>query len=160
MSEETRITRERRDSLNVWGEELVSHPIDLSDIRRWAIAVYWPETPPRLYWDEAYAKTTRWGGIVAPREFNPFAWPAERPAHILKYDAPLSPGTRAMNGGVTEKYGAPMRAGDVIQSRTAVVKFDERRTSLGLTLFIHMETRWTNQRGEWVKTRTGINIEY
>ena len=24
--------------------------------------------------------TTRWGGIIAPREFNPFAWPAIRPA--------------------------------------------------------------------------------
>ncbi len=22
-----------------------------SDIRKWAIAVYWPQTPPRSYWD-------------------------------------------------------------------------------------------------------------
>ena len=158
--DQTLVTPEMVERKGVWGSARLSPPVSESDIRKWAIAVYWPETPPRLYWDEAYAKTTRWGGIVAPREFNPFAWPAERPAHILKYDAPLSPGTRAMNGGVTEKYGTPMRAGDVIESRTAVVKFDERQTSLGLTLFTHKETRWTNQRGEWVKTRTAINIEY
>ncbi len=29
----------------------VSFPISQSDIRRWAIAVYWPQTPPRLFWD-------------------------------------------------------------------------------------------------------------
>ena len=43
------------------------------------IAVYWPDEPPRLYWDEEYARTTKWGGIIAPQEFNPFAWPPERP---------------------------------------------------------------------------------
>jgi hypothetical protein len=32
-----------------------------------------PEPPPREFVDADYA-TTRWGGLVAPREFNPFAW--------------------------------------------------------------------------------------
>ncbi len=63
--------------LGVWGEwGRWSAPIRDSDIRRWALAVYWPAMPPRRFWDEAYARTTRWGGIVAPDEFNPFAWPA------------------------------------------------------------------------------------
>jgi hypothetical protein len=52
----------------------VSFPISESDIRRWAIATYYPDPPPRLFWDAAYAATTRHGGIVAPEEFNPFAW--------------------------------------------------------------------------------------
>ena len=29
-----------------WSEPRLSPPISLSDIRRWAIATYWPETPP------------------------------------------------------------------------------------------------------------------
>ena len=52
----------------------VSFPIDASDIRRWAIAVYYPDPPPLEYYDEVYAATTPQGGIIAPAEFNPFAW--------------------------------------------------------------------------------------
>jgi len=50
----------------------VSYPITVSDIRRWAMAVYYPEEPPRLFWDEEYARATRHGGIVAPEaSFGP-----------------------------------------------------------------------------------------
>lgn len=52
----------------------VSYPVSESDIRRWARAVYWPEVPPRLFWDKEYAERSRHGGIVAPEEFNAFAW--------------------------------------------------------------------------------------
>ncbi len=51
-----------------------SFPITDSDIRRWAVAIYYPEDPPRLFWDADYAAQTRYGGLVAPEEFNPFAW--------------------------------------------------------------------------------------
>ena len=59
--------------------ESVSHPVTVSDIRRWAIAVYYPATPPRQFWDEDYAATTLNGCIVAPEEFNPFAWSTAEP---------------------------------------------------------------------------------
>ncbi|HZU76165.1 MAG TPA: MaoC family dehydratase N-terminal domain-containing protein, partial [Dehalococcoidia bacterium] len=59
------------DRKDVWSEPRYSPPVSLSDIRKWAIAVYWPEVPPRIFWDEEYAKTTRWGGIIAPQDFNP-----------------------------------------------------------------------------------------
>ena len=52
----------------------ISPPISLSDIRRWAVAVYWPERAPQLFWDEDYARSTRFRGIVAPEDLNPFAW--------------------------------------------------------------------------------------
>ena len=51
-----------------------SFPISESDIRRWATAVYWPHRPPPIFWDSKYAATTSHGRIVAPEEFNPFAW--------------------------------------------------------------------------------------
>src|SRR5580698_7637619 len=75
---ETLVTPEMVEQKGVWLDEETSYPISESDIRKWAIAVYWGETPPRIFWDAEYAKTTRWGGIVAPEDFNPFAWPVRR----------------------------------------------------------------------------------
>jgi len=62
-----------------WSEPRSSPPISLSDIRKWAIATWWPRRAP-IHWDDEYAKTTRWGGIIAPPDFNPFAWPVRRQA--------------------------------------------------------------------------------
>ena len=76
---DTLVTPQMREALDAWSEPSWSLPIEASDIRRWAIATYYPEQPPRLFWDEEYAKTTRWGGIIAPPEFNPFAWQIDTP---------------------------------------------------------------------------------
>lgn len=157
---ETLITKALRDSLNVWSEPQVSHPVDCSDLRKWAIAVYWPEVPPRLFWDEDYAKTTRWGGIIAPREFNPFAWPAIRPADRATKPAKRAVGERSLNGGQKETYGVPIRPGDVITSKTALVKMEERVGKLGLTLYKYTENRWINQRGEFVRSRVSTSVVY
>jgi N-terminal half of MaoC dehydratase len=55
---ETLVTPEMEQHRGVWGDERVSYPVSESDIRKWAIAVYWGETPPRLYWDAEYARGT------------------------------------------------------------------------------------------------------
>ena len=159
---ETLVTPEMEERKSKWSEPRVSPPISPSDIRKWAIAVYWPETPPRLYWDEEYAKTTRWGGIIAPPEFNPFAWPVHREPTPGLNTGPEGGGvgTRGMNGGQVLEYFAPMHPGDVISSTTALVDWYERRTRLGLTLFAISETRWTNQRGELVKVSRNTAIRY
>ena len=59
---------------------VVSYPINVQDIRRWAMAVWYPETPPRQYWDEEYAVQVSGGGLAAPEDFNPFAWTTQFPA--------------------------------------------------------------------------------
>jgi hypothetical protein len=156
----TLITQALKDSLNVWSEPQVSHTVDHSDIRKWAIAVYWPDVPPKLFWDEAYAKTTKYKGIIAPREFNPFAWPAIRPADRAPKPAKRAVGERSMNGGQTETYGVQVRPGDVITAKTALVKMEEKVGKLGLTLYKSTETRWTNQKGEFVRSRVSISIVY
>lgn len=156
----TLITQALRDSLNVWSEPQVSHPVDCSDIRKWAIAVYWPDMPPKIFWDEAYAKSTRWGGIIAPREFNPFAWPIHRPADRMPKPAKRKVGERSMNGGQKETYGVQIRPGDVITAKTALVHMEEKVGKLGLTLYKSTETRWTNQKGEFVRSRISISIVY
>src|SRR4030065_2989379 len=70
---ETLITNEMRSRIGVESVR-VSDPIDKSLIRQWALALSWPEAPDPLFWDEEYARTTRFGGIIAPPFFNPFAY--------------------------------------------------------------------------------------
>lgn len=159
---QTLVTPDMIKRRGVWSEPRVSPPISLSDIRKWAIAVYWPEEPPRLFWDEEYARTTRFGGIIAPQDFNPFAWPVHREPAAPGRATPqgAGPGTRGMNGGQTDTYGVPMRPGDIITSRRALVDWNENVGRLGLTLYTYNEDRWTNQRDELVKSRVQVGIRY
>jgi len=161
----------------VWGRETVSPPVAESDIRKWAIATYWPEAPPPIYWDAVYAKTTRYGSIIAPPDFNPFAWAIERYTGGARGSAGAGRsrdtdsrarrsrpgGTRrltVMNGGQTDTYGVPILPGDVITARSRLVDWEERQGRLGLTLFVHTETLWTNQKGERVRRRLSTTIRY
>ena len=159
---DTLVTQDMIERKGVFNEPQIAPPIALSDIRKWAIAVYWPDEPPPLYWDEDYAGSTRYGTIIAPLDFNPFAWPVHRepaPASTASADG-AGVGTRGMNGGQTEEYFEPMRSGDVISTTTGLTEWTERTTRLGLTLFTTTETRWTNQDGKLVKVRRSIGIRY
>ncbi|MFN0091800.1 MAG: MaoC family dehydratase N-terminal domain-containing protein [Acidimicrobiales bacterium] len=182
--QDTLVTQDMLDRKGVWGRERVSPPVSESDIRKWAIAVYWPNTPPPIFWDEEYAKTTRWGGIIAPPDFNPFAWPivpdrAERAeakkakqadkaaaasdsaeAAGMVNSPKAGRGQRGMNGGQVETYGVPMRPGNLITARNRLRDWEERETRLGLTLFSYSETEWRNEEGELVKLRVSTGIRY
>jgi len=166
----------------VWGNTRTSPPIAESDIRKWAIATYWPEPPPPIYWDAEYAATTKHGSIIAPSDFNPFAWPVRRSgpnaaamraamkAAAAKRGADAKPSdkpsgrpprrTTGMNGGQTDTYGAPMRPGDVISSRSRLLRWEQRQGRLGLTLYTFTETEWTNQDGALVRRRISTGIRY
>lgn len=157
------VTDAMRAAKGQWGETRTAPPITETDIRRWAMATYYPKQPPRLYWDAAYAASTRWGGIVAPPDFNPFAWPVERPhpgPPGLAGERPDGKPLTGMNGGQTDTYGAPMRPGDVIAARNRLVDWWEREGRLGHTLYVRSEIEWRNQRDELVKTRLSISIRY
>ncbi len=65
-----------------------------------------------------------------------------------------------MNGGQKETYGVPIRPGDLITSRTALIKMEENVGKLGLTLYKFIETRWINQKSEFVRSRVSISIVY
>ncbi len=163
---ETLVTAEMVASQGVWGPETVSYPVSLSDIRKWAIAVYWPENPPRLFWDEEYARTTRREGIVAPEDFNPFAWAIETalplPLMLPSAEPGSTPGKGAnvLNGGQAETFFTRIRPGDVITQRSRVADWNERTGRLGLMLFLRLETEWRNQRAELVKRRMATIIWY
>ena len=158
-----------------FGDGMTSVPISLSDVRKWALAIYYPQDPPRLFWDEAYAATTSHGGIVAPEDFNPFAWfNADGPRMRPTFEGPVTgtgpeeacgvapPGTTfVLNGGMRVEYGVRMRPGDVIiESRSKVINYDERESRLGLMLMTTTGMTWTNHRGEMVKDISWTLIRY
>ena len=96
--------------------------IPLSDIRKFAIAIYWPKRRHRgCFGTRNTPARRRWGGIIAPQDFNPFAWP-------IKNDDPADRGAggsrprerRGMNGGQIDTYFQPMRPDDVIRARHRV----------------------------------------
>jgi hypothetical protein len=167
---ETMVTPAMRDAVGREYRWMTSYPIAASDIRRWAVAVYYPEPPPPLYWDEAYAATTRWGGIVAPEEFNPFAWMRAAPQGYVGRQWPWPeaelgiepPRTRAniVTGMEAEHTTTRMRPGDVIRSTTRLAKYEERVGRLGLMLFTTTEERWFNQNDELVRIGRLTIIRY
>jgi hypothetical protein len=157
---DTLISPAMQDAKGKWGEPRHSPPISLSDIRKWAIATWWPETPPEIHWDEAYAKSTRWGGIIAPPDFNPFAWPVKRLAPPAAAQPVSGVRLTGMNGGQTDSFGVPMRPGDVISARSRLRDFNERQGRFGLMLYTFTETEWTNQKSEFVRRRISTSIRY
>src|SRR3954453_12530158 len=151
-AERTHITPAMRDIVGLELRRSTSFPITDSDIRRWALAVYYPEPPPRLFWDAEYAAATRHGGIVAPEEFTPFAWMTRRDPDAPASDEPVgfvSPEetlglpaaeTKSLiNGGTEVDYGVRMRPGDVITSISRLAGYSEREGRLGLMLFTTTE---------------------
>jgi hypothetical protein len=156
---------ELAERMGQWGEWKSAYPISTADIQRWAINAYWPEEPPRLYWDAEYAETTRWKGIVAPQEFNPFAWTmdsqypraVEQPAAgaVLKRN-----GFQVLNGGQADEFGEMMRPGDVIRSRSRLSEWTQKTTRFGPTLFVTSEELWVNQRDEMVRRRLSTSAAY
>ena len=166
MSEEleTLVTEEMIAAKGVWGAETRSHAVTESDVRKWAIATYWPEKPPPIYWDEEYARNSRWGGIIAPRDFNPFAWPVDQPPGPRSVGAQPGQtpkkGENVLNGGQADTWYKPIRPGDVLTSRTRLSHWDERTGRLGLTLFSYTEVEWRDQHDELVRRRISTGIRY
>ena len=129
----TLVTPELEEPKGVWIDGETSFPVCESDIRKWAISSYWPEEAPPLFWDHEYAATTRWDGIIAPQDFNPFAWPVKRPKQQAGPGRTGPGGTplAGMNGGQVDTYGVPQRPGDIVTSRSRLNGWTESQTRLG-----------------------------
>jgi acyl dehydratase len=134
-------------------EPVAAPPVGANDIGRWATATWWPEPPPAVFVDPAAAAADGpWGELVAPRDFDPFAWMPERPwSGDWLWGMGSGPGERVLNGGQVNRYGEPVRPGDVISVTRRFVDVVERETTRGPMVFFTSEFRWTNQRGEMVR---------
>ena len=138
-----------------------SLPVGANDIRRWAQAIHYPELAPLRYHDEAVAEQGAWGGLVAPRDFNPFAWTrGGRGGAPWMRGIGTEPGTRVLNGGHHGHYFERIRPGDVITSESKLADAYEREGKLGMMLFLKTETRWTNQQQALVRIGMMTTIYY
>ncbi|MET3953281.1 hypothetical protein ABIE52_000147 [Rhodococcus sp. OAS809] len=163
---EGHITDSMRSVIGKEYSRSTSFPVSESDIRRWAMATYYPEPPPRRFWDASESV-----GIVAPEDFNPFAWMSASGPKTSSADYDPDDHFRALgvdgpglqrqvNGGLEVTYGESMRPGDVITSSASVSALSERTGRLGLMLFTTLETVWTNQTGAEVRRQKMTIIRY
>ena len=142
-------------------DPITSLPVGANDIRRWAIATHYPEPAPPEFLDEKVAERGAWAGLVAPRDFNPFAWMhADGQREPWLRGMGTTPGTRVLNGGQRSRYFAPIRPGDAITSVVSLANAYEREGKLGTMLFLVNETRWTNQENRLVRVGNRTTIYY
>jgi acyl dehydratase len=140
----------------------VALPVCSNDIRRWAMATYYPDDAPPEFMDDVAAQRGPWGELVAPRDFNPFAWTKCTPPDTYPWMRGMGtePGRRGLNGGQRNRYFAPIRVGDSITSLVTLVDAYEKEGSLGPMMFLLDEARWSNQRGELVRLGQRTTIYY
>jgi hypothetical protein len=174
---ETYITDDMRGLLDKTMHTQTAFPIDKSDIRKWAMAVYYPNVPPREFWDEEYAAATVWQGIVAPEELNPFTWMVRDPLPVDAlvggggdrrfgdFEGPMGvdppPYRAVLQGQVIATYSeVRMRPGDVISARTYISDYFERTGRMGLQLYTTVSVDFTNQNDEWIKRLDTVFVRY
>lgn len=154
------LTQDEIDMIGTTSGPFESWPVGANDIRKWAIATHWPEPPPAAFVDEEVAAAGPWGGLVAPREMDPFAWNRKDWGGPWLRPMGSEPGRRVLNGGQRNLYFAPIRPGDVISKVTRLVDVVEKDMRLGPTTVFTTEQRWTNQRGELVRLGSMVSLYY
>lgn len=121
-------------------------------IRHFALGL--GDTNP-LWLDEAYAKSTRWGGIIAPPCFLYGAGSDGTGGGGL-------PGVHGLYAGDEWEWLQPTRLNDVISVKTYLSSVEEKKSEFaGRTVLTVGETIYSNQRGEVLakKRRLGIRME-
>ncbi len=158
MSEESVITPEIEAMV---GKEKVYpgfEEIGRAIIRRFAIAV--GDTNP-LYWDEEYAKKSRYRGIIAPPTMifelnhNIGLEIGEDGAAVDAFGRLPPPFETVIRGGNEYEFYQPVRPDDIVTATQRIAQISERQGKAGPMVFVVNELTYCNQRGE----KLGINRE-
>ena len=131
-------------------------PCSSSDIRRWVMAMDYANP---LHWDEEFARSSKFGGLVAPQsmavalDYGHGAQPA-CVGHI--------PGSHLIFGGEEWWfYGCPVRAGDKLYQERRFHDYKVTETKFaGPTVFSRGDTTHTNQHGVLVARERSTAIRY
>jgi acyl dehydratase len=164
--EDTFITPEIKALIGMEGEpQTCCEPVERSEIRRFAQAVM--DDDP-IFWNDAHAKNTRYGDVVAPPLFPLFAHrrppgsPDPLAAAITDPDfdgfagllttglppVPLPRLPRLLNGGNEVEFYQWPKLGHRITARAKYLDIYEKAGRSGSMVFIVIETRYTNQQNE------------
>ena len=149
MTQESVITQQMRDAVGVESEP-ITHDVEKGAIIKFAQAI--GDTNP-LFNDEAAARQTRYGGIIAPPTFM---------RSLISNPAPdfKSPYSANLDGGSQWEYFHPVRPGDRITVTTKLANLFERPGRLGNMLFSVRETNYVNQFGQTVALQRTTGISY
>ena len=151
MAEESLITEEMRRDIGMEWEPYVQE-IDKRFIAKFAEAV---GDPSPLWQDEARARKTPCGGIIAPPTFYAALDPVYRygtPQPRWKVPAEAKGGA---NAGDEVELFEPIHPGDTITAKAKTVDIYERQGRSGRLLFTVREVVYTNQFGEVVAKSRG-----
>jgi len=137
--------------------------IEKGAIRKYAEAI--EDTNP-LYWDEEYARNSRYGSIIAPPGFwgwvpadpategEPFVYIGGSQRFVARdqaINALAKAGySRVMDGGHAYDFLKPVRAGDTLAAFYKILDIVERQGRGGKFAILMQETSYTNQHGELV----------
>jgi len=121
--------------------------IERSDIRRFAAAITSPQPANPLYGDEAYARHTRWGGLIAaPTMCGGFPWLGPL---LEKINPTMGKYRVGLNGGNEYELFEPIRPGDTLTARPKLSGLDEKpRDDGGVMLVVNLEAEFYNQLGD------------
>lgn len=129
--------------------EPVTIEIDKTLLKRFAVAVTWPNPPNPLYHDEKYAAKTEYGGMIAaPTLSGGFPWLGPI---LEKVNPSMGKYRVGLNGGNEYEFFEPIRAGDALTARPKLTNLSEKpRDDGGVMLVLDLEAEFHNQRGEKV----------
>jgi hypothetical protein len=131
-------------------------PFHVNDIRRWAQGM---QNPNPLYYDEDYAKDSRFGEIVAPQSFCVCASDSHGAAPSIQGRIE---GTHMLFGGDEWWfYGPRIRPGDRVRQERMLFDYALKETRFaGPTVFARGDTTYINQRGELIAKQRCTSIRY
>jgi acyl dehydratase len=118
----------------------VKNEVEKGAIRKFADAI---GDPNPLYRDEEYAKTTRYGRIIAPPTFSRTFDYGEIPGLEFKREG-------LIHGEQQFEYFRPIFAGDVLYCSTKLADVYEKEGKLGRMTFLVYEQKGVNEAGETV----------
>ena len=145
------IPEEVTNLLDKTGDTMIME-VEKGAIKRYADAIgdYNP-----LYWDDDYAKNSRYDSIIAPPGF--FGWPTKW-ITVMPISSELYGEARAvlvqigygrvLDGGVEYEFLCPVRAGDALAAVEKIADISEREGKTGKMVFMTLETTYTNQNGD------------
>lgn len=119
----------------------VKNEVEKGAIRKFAEAI---GDTNRIYFDEEYARTTRYGRIIAPPTFS-------RTFDYGHIDGLAYPQEGLIHGEQSFEYFAPIYAGDVVLCSSRLVNAYDKHGKTGTMTFIVFEQSVENQAGELIQ---------